>query len=66
VARFAAPWLKQRPQVMRAFKWQAAARKLGLPRVAADERDRENFTQAWCHDEHWAAAKGILEKEKAR
>jgi enoyl-CoA hydratase len=61
---FLAPWLKQRPQVMRAFKWQAAARKLGLAREAANERDRELFAHAWCHDEHWAAAKGILEKPK--
>lgn len=64
VARFVARWLKQRPQVMRAFKWQAAARKLGLPRAAADEHDREHFARAWCHDEHWAAAKGVLEKER--
>jgi hypothetical protein len=49
---------------MRAFKWQAAAAKLGLPRPAADERDREHFAQAWCHDAHWAAAQGILDKEK--
>jgi len=27
VARFLAPWHRQRPQVMRAIKWQAAARK---------------------------------------
>jgi enoyl-CoA hydratase len=66
VKRFLAPWLEQQPQVMRAFKWQAAAAKLGLPRTAADERDREHFAQAWCHDAHWAAAKGILEKEKPR
>ena len=26
---------------MRAFKWQAAARKLGLPRSAIDARDRK-------------------------
>jgi enoyl-CoA hydratase len=62
--RFLAPWLRQRPQVMRAFKWQAAARKLGLSRAEADARDREHFAAAWCHDEHWAAAKGILEKDK--
>jgi enoyl-CoA hydratase len=64
VARFIAPWLRQRPQVMRAFKWQAAARKLGIPRAASEERDRENFAAAWCHADHWSAAEGILSKEK--
>jgi enoyl-CoA hydratase len=64
VNRFLTPWLKQRPQVMRAFKWQAMARKLGLAREAANERDRELFAHAWCHEEHWEAARGILEKSK--
>ncbi len=65
VERFIAPWLKQRPQVMRAFKWQVAVNKLGLPRTACDELDRENFAAAWCHAEHWAAAERILTKEKS-
>ncbi len=66
VHEFIAPWLKQVPQVMRAFKWQAAAARLGLPRATADERDREHFARAWCDDAHWSAAKGILDKEKPR
>lgn len=66
VARFIAPWLEQRPQVMRALKWQAAARKLGLARAESDERDRANFAEAWCHADHWAAAERILAKDKAR
>lgn len=66
VSRFIARWLEQRPQVMRAFKWQAAARKLGLPRAACEAADRENFAAAWCHEEHWAAAERVLSKEKAR
>jgi enoyl-CoA hydratase len=66
VARFIAPWLAQCPQVMRAFKWQVAAQKLGLPRAAAEERDRENFAQAWCHADHWVAAERILAKEGNR
>lgn len=65
IKQYIVPWLAQRPQVMRAFKWQVAARKLGLPRAEIDARDREHFAAAWCHDDHWAAAKGILEKEKA-
>ena len=63
VERFAGPWMKQRPQVMRAFKWQSAARKLGMARAHADLRDRDLFAYAWCHAEHWQAAKDILGKE---
>jgi enoyl-CoA hydratase len=63
VERYAAPWMKQRPQVMRAFKWQSAARKLGMARADADLRDRDLFASAWCHAEHWQAAKDILSKE---
>jgi enoyl-CoA hydratase len=63
VERFVAPWAKRRPQVMRAFKWQAAARKLGLARPQTDRRDRGLFAKAWCHPEHWEAAKNVLRKE---
>jgi len=66
IARFLAPWLKQKPQVMRAFKWQAAARKLGIARNETDPRDRELFAVAWCHEDHWTAAHGILDREKAK
>jgi len=64
VARFVAQWLRQKPQVMRAFKAAVAARKLGLDRRETEARDREHFAAAWCHDDHWAAAKGILERGK--
>jgi enoyl-CoA hydratase len=63
VERFAGPWMKQRPQVMRAFKWQSAARKLGMARAHADLRDRDLFAYAWCHADHWQAATDILSKE---
>jgi len=66
VERFAAPWLRQRPQVMRAFKWLSAARKLGLARGEADLRDRDLFAQAWCHADHWQAAKDILSREASK
>lgn len=64
VARFIAPWLRHRPQVMRAFKWQAAAHKLGMPRAASEALDREHFAAAWSHEDHWAAAAQRLTKEK--
>ena len=63
VDRYTGPWMQQRPQVMRAFKSQSAARKLGAARAQADARDRDLFAYAWCHAEHWQAAKGILSKE---
>jgi len=66
VARTISPWLGQKRQVMRAFKAATAARKLGLPRETAEARDRELFAAAWCHEDHWAAARGILDKESAR
>ena len=66
VDRALAPWRRQKPQVMRAFKWAVAARKLGLPREAADARDRELFAAAWCHADHWSAAQGILDKESGK
>ena len=62
VMRYLAPWLERRPQVMRAFKWQAAARKLGLARPETDARDRELFAHAWSHPDHWEAAKNVLAK----
>jgi len=66
VERYIAPLAQQRPQVMRAFKWQAAACKLGLPRAQVDARDRELFAEAWCHDEHWQAARTVLHRETSR
>jgi len=66
VDRLLASWRRQKPQVMRAFKWAVAARKFGLPREAADPRDRALFAAAWCHADHWAAAQGILDKETGK
>lgn len=66
VERFISPFARQRPQVMRAFKAQAAAAKLGRPRLELAERDAELFAHAWCHADHWSAAKNILQKEAAR
>lgn len=66
VERFLGPWRKQRPQVMRAFKWQAAADKLGMSRAQTVARDRDLFAHAWCHAEHWQAAKDILNKEAGK
>lgn len=66
VERFAAPMRRQRPQVMRAFKSQAVAARLGLPRGETDLRDREFLAHAWCHPDHWDAAGRILRKEATK
>lgn len=66
VERYLAPFARQRPQVMRAFKAQAAEARLGRARHEAAPRDAEFFAQAWCHEDHWAAAANILQKEASR
>lgn len=66
VDRFVRPLAEQRPQVMRAFKWQAIASRLCMPRSESVSRDREFFAQAWCHPDHWAAAEGALKKESVK
>lgn len=66
VERFLAPMQRQRPQVMRAFKSQALAAKLRLPRGEADLRDRELLAHAWCHPDHWDAAGRVLRKEATK
>lgn len=66
VERCIAPFARQRPQVMRAFKAQAAAAKRGEPRAMHAERDAALFAHAWCHADHWAAASSVLQKEASR
>lgn len=66
VERFIAPFARQRPQVMRAFKAEAAAVKLGVPRSAIAAGGAQRFAQAWCHADHWTAADKILQKEASR
>lgn len=66
VEGFVAHFARQRPQVMRAFKVQAAAAKLGRPRHELAARDAELFARAWCHADHWAAAKNVLRTEASR
>jgi enoyl-CoA hydratase len=63
VERFIEPFLRQRPQVMRAFKTQAIAARMGSPRAEADALDRRNFALTWCHDDHWRAVERLLSKE---
>jgi enoyl-CoA hydratase len=60
VARFLAPFARQAPQVMRAFKAQALAERLGQPRAEREAIETELFSITWAHDDHWAAADRFL------
>lgn len=64
VGEFAAQWLEswshQRPQVMRAFKAQALAERLGLPRPDREAAELAGFVGSWLHRDHWAAAERTI------
>jgi enoyl-CoA hydratase len=53
-------WSHQRPQVMRAFKAQALAYRLGLPRKQRDSEDFQRFVDCWMHPDHFQAAEQKL------
>jgi enoyl-CoA hydratase len=55
-----AAWNHQRPQVMRAFKAQALAERLGLPRQEREAAELSGFAEAWLHDDHWTAAERAI------
>jgi enoyl-CoA hydratase len=64
VARFLAPLARQAPQVMRAFKAQALAERLGRPRAEREEIETRLFSLTWAHDDHWAAADRLLARDR--
>jgi enoyl-CoA hydratase len=66
LARFIEPFLRQRPQVMRAFKAQAIAARFGAARGEADAADRRHFALTWCHDDHWRAVERLLSPEQGQ
>ncbi|WP_246337613.1 enoyl-CoA hydratase/isomerase family protein [Azospirillum oleiclasticum] len=49
-------WSHQRPQVMRAFKAQALAERLGLPRAEREAAELAGFVESWLHEDHVDAA----------
>ena len=61
---FVEQWLKgwdhQHPQVMRAFKAQALAERLGLPRRDRELAEQAGFVECWLHDDHWIAAEQAI------
>jgi enoyl-CoA hydratase len=64
VSAFLKPMLKQSPHVMRAFKELSLEQRRGATRQQLLDLETRNFAAAWVHDDHWAAADGILKKEE--
>jgi enoyl-CoA hydratase len=65
VARFVAPLARQAPQVMRAFKAQALAERLGRPRGEREETEARLFSLTWVHDDHWTAVERLFARDRA-
>lgn len=63
---FAAPMLKQAPQVLRAFKALAIASRRGEGRASLEDIENARFARAWIHDDHWAAADAVLNGSRHR
>ena len=61
---FQAPFLRQTPQVLRAFKALARESRRGAPRAELDALETRNFAATWTHDDHWAAADKVLAKRE--
>lgn len=59
---FLQPFLRQAPQVLRAFKALAAAGRRGLAPAELYELETEHFAANWVHADHWTAADRILQK----
>jgi enoyl-CoA hydratase/carnithine racemase len=53
-------WSHQRPQVLRAFKAQALAERLGAPRSEREAAELSGFVAAWLHEDHWHAAEKAI------
>jgi enoyl-CoA hydratase len=62
VDAYAAPFLRQTPQVLRAFKALAAEARRGAPRAELDALETRNFAATWVHEDHWTAADKVLAK----
>jgi enoyl-CoA hydratase len=60
VRQWSKPWLEQSPRVMRAFKAQALAERLGLTRVERETLELSHFVSNWLHPDHWQAADTLV------
>jgi len=62
VLRFLQPILRQKPQVIRAYKAFASAARQALDPSQKRALEREWFVRTWTHDDHWAAVDVITRK----
>ena len=58
--RWCATWRAQAPHVMRAFKRQALAERLGRSREDREQLEHQDFVASWLHPDHWRAAETLL------
>jgi enoyl-CoA hydratase len=58
--RWCEAWRKQAPRVMRAFKRQALAERLGRSREEREHFEHEDFVASWLHADHWLAAEALI------
>lgn len=57
---FLEPFLRQTPQVLRAFKALASQTRFGQSRDELAALETRVFADVWVHDDHWAAVKKLL------
>jgi enoyl-CoA hydratase/carnithine racemase len=62
VLRFLQPMLRQKPQVIRAWKAFANAARAGATDSERRQLERQWFVRTWMHDDHWAAVDAITRK----
>lgn len=66
VTRFLRPVLKQKPQVIRAYKAMAVAERLGLSLRERRAIERDWFTRTWTHVDHWSAVDELTRKRQEK
>ncbi len=64
VGRFLEPMVRQRPQVIRAYKALAIAERNKLPAEQQRAVEREWFVRTWTHPDHWAAVETLERKRR--
>jgi enoyl-CoA hydratase len=64
IDRFIAPFLRQTPQVLRAFKALASGFRRGLPDAMLREIETRHLVETWVHPDHWRVADRILDSKE--
>ncbi len=64
VTRFAKPIMSQVRHALVAFKALATAHRQGASRTELEQIETARFAEAWCHDDHWAAADAVLTRRE--